>query len=383
MEAGFTCTVFSSINELSSFLPEQQDVFCSINFFKALEASPIKGIKNRYVVFQDSSNKPVGFGYFQLKHFIGTESLPELGQQKDSLLKKLVKKGLNTWGIICGNLLLTGEHGFSFNTTISTQKKAQMLRMAENEIVKQAKTENLSISFSLYKDYASTPENEDFAQLLQQLNFHKIEVQPSMMLDIKPNWASFNDYTAALAAKYRTRVNRAFKKSETIVCTQMTLEEVLANQETLFQLYQKVVERQSFSMFTLNPNYFYELKKALGSKLIINAYWLEGTLIAFSTGIDNGHELNAHFLGLDDQYNTSHQLYLRILLDLIDMGIKQKNEVVNFSRTALEIKSSVGAEPMRPFVLLRAHNRLVNWLLPYFFDLLNPSESWTPRAPFK
>jgi hypothetical protein len=136
-------------------------------------------------------------------------------------------------------------------------------------------------------------------------------------------------------------------------------------------------------MFTLNPNYFYELKKALGSKLIINAYWLEGTLIAFSTGIDNGHELNAHFLGLDDQYNTSHQLYLRILLDLIDMGIKQKNEVVNFSRTALEIKSSVGAEPMRPFVLLRAHNQLVNWLLPYFFDLLNPSESWTPRTPFK
>lgn len=55
----------------------------------------------------------------------------------------------------------------------------------------------------------------------------------------------------------------------------------------------------------------------------------------------------------------------------------------HFARTALEIKSSVGAVPENLYCYLRHQNPLVNKFTGTLLDYLKPVEEWLPRHPFK
>ncbi len=72
-----------------------------------------------------------------------------------------------------------------------------------------------------------------------------------------------------------------------------------------------------------------------------------------------------------------------MLLDLVRCGIDQKFDSVFFARTALEIKSSIGARPRDMFFYLRHVNGLHNKLLPRIYGILDPKEEWQQRSPFK
>ena len=68
-----------------------------------------------------------------------------------------------------------------------------------------------------------------------------------------------------------------------------------------------------------------------------------------------------------------HQMmYLNILYDIIKIGFDQKCRSVVFARTALEIKSSVGAEPHEMYWYLRHRNKVSNRFLSQIVDYLNP-----------
>ena len=76
-------------------------------------------------------------------------------------------------------------------------------------------------------------------------------------------------------------------------------------------------------------------------------------------------------------------MYLNILYDIIKIGFDQKCRSVVFARTALEIKSSVGAEPHEMYWYLRHRNKVSNRFLSQIVDYLNPKDDWVQRKPFK
>ena len=106
-------------------------------------------------------------------------------------------------------------------------------------------------------------------------------------------------------------------------------------------------------------------------------------MIAFFTTFQNHNELEAHFLGFTNDINRKYQVYLNILYDLIRLGIDSKAEYINFARTALEIKSSVGAIPVDLFYLAKHTNPLKNTLFTPILSYFNPKVEWKPRRPFK
>ena len=61
----------------------------------------------------------------------------------------------------------------------------------------------------------------------------------------------------------------------------------------------------------------------------------------------------------------------------------EDTKYLNLSRTALEIKSSVGAEPHDMYVYLKHQNKFVNKLLPSILNRVVPKNSWEQRSPFK
>jgi hypothetical protein len=76
-------------------------------------------------------------------------------------------------------------------------------------------------------------------------------------------------------------------------------------------------------------------------------------------------------------------LYLNMLYDMVTYSINKKFKKVVFARTALEIKSSIGATPLKMYGLMQHSNKLINKKLDRMFDLLEPKTEWQQRHPFK
>jgi hypothetical protein len=184
-------------------------------------------------------------------------------------------------------------------------------------------------------------------------------------------------------SKSRVRARRALKKGLEIEKRELSVAEIEANIEEIHRLYKLIADGVGFNAFTLHEHYFLALKQYLGEDFKLVGYFLNGKMIAFYTAIFSGEEMEAHFLGLDATTNHSHQTYLNILYDLVRMGIYHQKKVVDFARTALEIKSSVGAVAGDMYCFMRHRNRFSSRLLQFLVARFNPKENWQPRHPFK
>lgn len=81
--------------------------------------------------------------------------------------------------------------------------------------------------------------------------------------------------------------------------------------------------------------------------------------------------------------NLRYQVYFNILIKFIEIAIQGKFKEINLARTAIEIKSSVGAVPVDLVCYLTHRNRIVNHLVPNLIQYLKPDEQFTIRKPFK
>jgi predicted N-acyltransferase len=239
--------------------------------------------------------------------------------------------------------------------------------------------DKMKIAVLLVKDLAQAREKE--RKFLENQGFTQFCVQPNMILELP--FPSFNDYLGAMTTKYRTRAKRAFKKGEAVERRELSLAEIQRELPRIYALYCEIAQNAGFNMVDLNEYYLAALKRDFGAYFRLFGCYYEGKLIAFYTTIQNGDELEAHFLGYDKDFNHDLQLYQNILYDLARHGIEAKCKRVIFARTALEIKSSVGAEPHDLYCYLKHQNSLVNRFTETVLDYYVPEEVWQPRHPFR
>ena len=112
-------------------------------------------------------------------------------------------------------------------------------------------------------------------------------------------------------------------------------------------------------------------------------YFKEDKLVGYYTNIQSDGDLDAHFLGYDPECNRENQLYLNMLYDLVDDSIRLKCSNLIMSRTALEIKSSVGAVGHSMVLYIKSTNPILNLGVARAMNFFTPKEDWVPRSPFK
>jgi hypothetical protein len=126
------------------------------------------------------------------------------------------------------------------------------------------------------------------------------------------------------------------------------------------------------------------LKKELGDNLHVTGYFKNDHLVGFYTWVIDGKKLDSHFIGLEPTLNLRHQIYLNILLDLAKDAIIHRASSLYYYRTALEIKSSIGARPHDMWCYFRHNNWLLNkYFIPTAFKYFVPKPQWVQRHPFK
>jgi len=374
--------IFNKVEDL----PVQWDVlvqkatsFLQKPYLQALENARPKDYQFYYILIHQEAEL-VGFALAHSFRFKGIDSvkIDKDASKFRQNVQRLLLSQLNFNFLVLGNATLTGEYGFYFKSKIPEELRFDLLRQAANELNQQlSKKIDILVIKDLFEDKKSA------GKPLLKKRFQKMYIQPNMIMEIPDSWKEFSDYLGALRSKYRIRVKRAFKKLGNIKQRWLEEEDLVKYQEQMFQLYEQVAQNAEMNVQQFPKHYFLSLKQQLQSDFQVFGYFKDEQLVGFSTTIHDRKHLEAHFLGFDMNINQEHQLYLNMLFDLIRYAIEQRSQNIAFSRSAIEIKSSVGAvaQPLHSYV--KHSNPLINSLLPIFVNFLGGEQEWVWRSPFK
>lgn len=363
----------------------KHDVFLQRDYFKALENASPNNIQWFYVgVFK--ATELVGVAIIQRVQLY----LKDLFRQtKVSFFKTFFRYGISKIlkgnVLVVGNLTHTGQHGLYFQRDkITAIDYLNMLFSALEDLKKEIKrNQNKTIRAIMFKDYYETDSIHNERGFFNNYKFHKVSVQPNMVMSIKPNWISNGDYINDFNKKYRDRYKRAKKKLGTITCFELDADAIKSHSKRLYALYLNVSNNAKFNTFLLPKNHFYSLKIELKEAFKVYGYFLDEDIVGFYTLILNGKHLETYFLGYDTEHQYPNQLYLNMLYDMAKFAIENTFENVVYARTAMEIKCSVGAVPKPMVIYVKHTNTFLNSILKQLFNLMDPTQKWEQRHPFK
>ncbi len=364
----------SEWNSLSS-----ENIFLTKEYLQILEIScPVNMICHFIGIFE--TKKLVGLVVTQ---FLFAEKLESFGE-RDKCLKTSVRnfafKNFASHVLFVGNNMLTGQNAFVFDTNTNQQKAIKTLHKAINQLKKDLKTSGKKVHITSIKDFTKAEIEPLQAEFKNNYTF---STQPNMIFDINESWKTEQDYIDALSKKYRDQYKRARKKAEGIEKQKMSLSDILKYEDIIYDLYFHVAKNAPFNTFFLARNHFSTFKEVMKDKFLFYGYFLDGKLIGFNTLIKNGDVMDTYFLGYNESIQREKMLYLNMLYDMIAYSINQGFKEIVFARTALEIKSSVGAKPVKMYGLITHSNTLINHNISKFFNYLEPKTEWQERNPFK
>jgi len=324
-------------------------------------------------------------GIFENNELIATSIIQEI--QLDALnsfgnrdhcfknqIRNLLFRKFSSKVLVVGNNMLSGQNAFA----ISAKAKEQQVLNTLKEIVQN--WEN-TYHISLIKDFTIPEIDQQATHHFQQ--DYAFSAQPAMVLSIPSHWKGEADYVNDLHKKYRDQYKRCRKKGAELVSKELSEQEILEQQELIHKLYLHVAEHAPVNTFFLPSTHFYEFKKQLKEDFILRGYYVNEVLVGFTSVIRHGSELETYFLGYEETIQREKMLYLNMLYDILACGIANSFERINFGRTALEIKSSIGAEPVELMGYMRHSNPLIQLNLSWIFPLLEPKVVWNQRSPFK
>jgi hypothetical protein len=278
--------------------------------------------------------------------------------------------------LFCGNVFLSGEYGTFLK---DNEDKVETFK-AIAEGVKQLSKSVKKIKAIFIKDFENT--SLSITNHLEAYDYAAMQVEPNMIITLKPEWHSFDDYKNALKSKYRVKANRADAKSEILKAQFFSEEDIQKHKNQLQELYHNTIDNADFNAQILNLDTYVHLKKAFKEKFIVKGYFLEDQLVGFLSAMQNRTHLDAHFIGIDYSNNKEFAIYPRILNDYVRLGIETKSDQINLGRTASEIKSTLGAEPMALTCYGRHKQSLPNQVLKQFIKNVH-IKSFKQHQPFK
>ena len=378
--SSFITTLYPSVDLIDSVvfkeINRKGNIYFSQSFLKAFEVSNPQ-IDFKYISISDSQKKTAALVLIQVI------SLNVEGMLKNIKVAPLLRKGLGLFFcnehikiMFCGNVFLSGEHGII--TAENNSKKDVYSEIGTAIDAVAANTKPMHAIF--IKDFKLASLN--YTRQFLNFGYSEIKVEPNLIIKLKPEWKSFEDYKNILKSKYRIKANKADSVSSTLKTRIFSEQDFITYKHELQALYQNTIDKASFNAQVLNLNTYSHLSTSLKNDFIVKGYFLENRLVGFLTALVNDNKLDAHFIGLDYDLNKSHSIYPRILNDYIRIGIKKQVLSINLGRTASEIKTTIGANPLDLSCYIKHKNPFFNMLIKPFLKRIKIKE-FKQHSPFK
>ena len=273
--------------------------------------------------------------------------------------------------LVIGQLLLSGPWGTDGLSGVSSSETADLL-----EAIAQLLTVEKKFHGVVIKDVAAA--GSSLAGALRARGYLEAAPDPVMVLELS-EYPDFDQYMSALSSKYRVRYRRARKKYAGLRREVLRAEEADRWLPLIYDLHRETRRGADFSFVDLTPEYFAWLWR----RARFDGYFDGQELVGFTTGVGAGTTYFAHYLGLRDSYKHSHHLYHNMLFDLLKDALQGGYDILDYGRTATEIKSSVGAKPEEFPLLFKSRSPLFDRVLRGGLKYVYHPADWVERNHFK
>lgn len=371
----------------SKMVNESGNFLLSAPYLAALEQHPYKGMCFHYVVTY-RNEEPVAILYYQETdvHITNVDKNVDTSKIGDtqsffSKAKGVIASSLESIKVrllIQGNLLQSGPHGAYFSASLALEEQAMITNASWVKIVASNRS-GKKIKAILIKDVSKEMEAEIQKQ---DPDFTNFAVQPNMVSHVREEWTGLESVLEDFSSKYRVRAKASIKKSAHLVLRELDVNDIQSQNDLIMELFKNVEAGADFHMVSIHPRYFLDLKAALEDKFVIKGYFDGEKLIGFYSYIRGMQHNYASFVGLNYDYNKDCSLYQNILYCLLQDSIEDGAKSIDLARTAMEIKSTMGAEPEQYQLLAKHVNGITNSIVKRFLLNIRPKE-WTQRRPFK
>ncbi|MDI1303856.1 MAG: GNAT family N-acetyltransferase [bacterium] len=382
MNPSYSYKIYSSIDELPANWDDLaiSTIFLSKKYLEVLQKSSPENMICHFIgIFKN--DLLAGIAVSQFLDLNKLESFGERDKCVKTALRNFAFKNFCSNVLLIGNNMLTGQNVFAFSDEIDKKEAIRTLKKASLALNELFRSKGKKIHITSFKDF-DEQEIKHF-DISEFKNDYQFSTQPNMVFTINEDWKSEQDYINSLSKKYRDQYKRARKKSDSIEKRKMHLHDIIAYEDTIYDLYIHVAKNAPFNTFFLPKNHFRTFKEIFHDKFLFYGYFIDEKLIGFNTLIKNGDVMDTYFLGYDESIQREKMLYLNMLYDMIAYSINKGFKEIVFARTALEIKSSVGAKPIKMYGLIAHNNRVINSQMPKIFNYLEPETIWQERNPFK
>lgn len=380
-KCGFS--IFDSIyyvpeKEWGEIVPESKGLM-GIPYLKAIENSSNEEERTKYVLIYDK-HKLVGAAVIHIVTVSGKDyGSREPAENTIGKIKGTLKEKTKLKILICGHTHISGDHGFIYSPEISSEDAYHALADVMYQIRNSEKLRG-DVHLQLIKDFY---EDESIpSEQLKVFNYRKFKLDPNMFIPIRPEWKSFDDYMNTMKSKYRSRTISLFKQGNVLVRKNLSVEEIEEHFDRIQELYFNVANKAKMKINHYDTTYFVELKRQMKDDFELVGYFLEDKMVGFRTNLFWGEHCEAHSVGVDYEVNTKYAVYQNLLADTVRRAFEKEKKNIIFGRTAMEMKSSLGAVPVEMYCYMRHSAALTNKAIKPVFNYIKTSE-WVERNPFK
>jgi len=323
-------------NEIWQSLNCLNNLYLNPKYLSAI-ANHHSNIQFYYIVLFDKQNEPIAFSTIQIVNFniksVQKDDLFSLDKVK-FLAEKLhiISTNKPIKILTSGNTFVSGEHGIFIKDNQNKQAVIKQLAKSVVHFVTTNKSLNKEVKAYMLKDFVK--ESLVITNELHEDSYYSFNVEPNMIMTLDKDWRNFNDYLAAMKTKFRVKAKKALERSANLQIIAITKENIDEHIVEMTKLYDNVSSKADFNLGKFNLASFKELKKNLEDNYIINAYFLDKKLVGFLSAMTNNSSLDAHFVGIDYEFNRDYAIYQRMLYDYVTIAIEKNMEFINFGRTA-------------------------------------------------
>lgn len=291
-----------------------------------------------------------------------------------TLLRRWAPKGFNT--TVVGPLFATDLNPIYFHVSATEAERVSITQDVASALLREKS------SVLLVKD-AGVPLVQEHSSWLHR-GFHPYEVEPLMELTLDPDWENETDYFAAFKTKFRTKALSVRSRSASCRSVSVCSDNWDRWFPSLEDLYQQVELRAGFKLhpFPLGVLKTWLTTAAEFVHLSVYLHGEDSQPVGFRFGWMHRGALHALFVGMDYSQHKDLCIYPRMLYDFVEYAIEHHAETVYLGRTAAEMKSGLGAVPIRSAGLTRAANPLLNAMIQPFLKKVIPP-TYRVDVPFK
>ena len=210
-----------------------------------------------------------------------------------------------------------------------------------------------------------------------------VPAEPFMVLPVRPEWQSFEDYLGAMSTKYRTRAKKALKLAEG--CEYVDLSQAPVHTWVVWASYllKQTLRDKTVTLPASLEVLLKAYKENLGEAFRVFGYRKDGHWVGFITAIVDDEAVHAMHMGFEPHYAQQSQFYQRSMMDLVRLAMEERKPLLNMGRTATEMKSTMGAMPVENSFVFFSPRPVIRALLRLYARRFHHLPTYTLRSPFK